>query len=255
MDNENFRSDKGDEEYQFSETDSTTPFTDAPAKKNILEKIDRKNVLIAIAIIVAVFVVYKLVSAIFTSSNTQQSKPARPLTTNVQPVPTQAAVVQQVSPLSSQQPSQPITQHPAAATTAINEKITELEANSQANVDKLSSQITTLQNTLSNLEERLNGLNNTVQDMVNQRQQELAKKVQAQEKLHAKKSRATPKPIYFVHAIVPGRAWLSTQSGSTVTVSVGANLPGYGTVVLVDPNQGTITTSTGAIIGYSPGDS
>lgn len=255
MDNENFRSGKEDEEYQFSEADNTTPFIDAPAKKNFLEKIDRKNVLIALAIIVAVFVVYKLVSGIFTSSNTQQSKPARPLTTNVQPAVIPAPVVQQVLPLSSQQSSPPINQQPAAATTAINEKITELETNSQANLDKLSSQITSLQNSLSNLEERLNSLNNTVQDMVNQRQQELAKKAQAQEKLHAKKSRDTPKPIYFVRAIVPGRAWLSTQSGSTVTVSAGANLPGYGTVVLVDPNQGTITTSTGAIIGYNPADS
>lgn len=254
MDNENFRPDKADEEYHFSETDNTTAFTDLPPiKKNILERIDRKNVIIAIAVIVAVFVVYKLVSSIFTSSSTQQSKPARPLTTNTQSVVTPPAA-QQISPLSSQQ-SPPIGQHQTAVTTAINEKLTALEANSQANLDKLSSQVTSLQNTLSNLEERLNSLNNTVQDMVNQQQQQLAKKVQAQEKLRAKKMRAVTKSIYFVRAIVPGRAWLLTQSGSTVTVSVGANLPGYGTVVLVDPNQGTVTTSSGAIIGYSPGDS
>lgn len=60
---------------------------------------------------------------------------------------------------------------------------------------------------------------------------------------------------YYVQAAIPERAWLKSAKGSTITVSVGSKLPGYGAVVHIDPLAGVVITSSGRKIKYSPNDS
>lgn len=55
---------------------------------------------------------------------------------------------------------------------------------------------------------------------------------------------------YEVQAIVPGRAWLLTKEGNTLTVAVGDSLPGDGIVVGIDVLSGVVTTSSGKILTY-----
>lgn len=58
---------------------------------------------------------------------------------------------------------------------------------------------------------------------------------------------------YFIQAIVPGRAWLSSNQGDYMTVQVGSELRGaYGTVRRIDANAGLIQTSTGKMVHFSP---
>jgi intracellular multiplication protein IcmG len=66
--------------------------------------------------------------------------------------------------------------------------------------------------------------------------------------------RPSPGAEYFVKAMIQGRAWLVDSQGATVTVSSGDTLPGYGLIETIDPSQGTVTTSSGAIIQYNPSD-
>jgi hypothetical protein len=54
-----------------------------------------------------------------------------------------------------------------------------------------------------------------------------------------------PRLIYTVQAIIPGRAWLKSESGDTVTVAAGDYLKGYGRVTKVDPYDGVVTIDTG----------
>lgn len=68
------------------------------------------------------------------------------------------------------------------------------------------------------------------------------------------RKKAAPKPVYYVRAIIPGRVWLTLQDGSTLTLGLGDKLAGYGVITAIDPSQGTITLSSGAIIGYNPDD-
>jgi len=70
----------------------------------------------------------------------------------------------------------------------------------------------------------------------------------------AEKKKETPKPIYYVRAIIPNRVWLTTPDGSTLTLAVGDKLTGYGLVDAINAEQGIVTFSSGAVIGYSPDD-
>ena len=63
------------------------------------------------------------------------------------------------------------------------------------------------------------------------------------------------KTKYFLQAVIPGRAWLIAENGSTLTVRDGSLIAGYGIVRLIDPNQGRVITSSGQVIQFSQTDS
>ncbi len=48
-----------------------------------------------------------------------------------------------------------------------------------------------------------------------------------------------------MQAIIPGRAWLKSDSGDTVTVAEGDLLKGYGRVTKIDPYDGVVTIDNG----------
>lgn len=50
-----------------------------------------------------------------------------------------------------------------------------------------------------------------------------------------------------LRAVVPGRAWLVDGQGNTTTVTVGSELPNYGTVVNIDSGKGEVIMSTGYV--------
>jgi outer membrane murein-binding lipoprotein Lpp len=55
-------------------------------------------------------------------------------------------------------------------------------------------------------------------------------------------------PSVVVHAIIPGRAWLKTKDGSTITVTEGDNLEHYGKILVIDAPNGVVITSSGATL-------
>jgi intracellular multiplication protein IcmG len=254
MDNEfSKQADKTEEEeYQFSpETEATsTAFaatSTATDKTNIIDKLKRKNILIGVGVLVVIFIVYKLADVLFTTSSFHHAVSTTPAVTTITPVlPTTTQTV----------PPAP------AASEVMNNRLSDIasrQADYQAGLDKVNSQLNDMQSSLSALNTQVANLSNAVQTVASQlaAQQAAAEaaKQAAQKKIAQQKAHPAPKPVYFARSMIPGRAWLLTQNGETITVSVGNNLPGYGVVLAIDPIQGTITTSTGAIIGYSPGDS
>lgn len=54
-----------------------------------------------------------------------------------------------------------------------------------------------------------------------------------------------PRISYTVQAIIPGRAWLKSDSGETVTVAEGDMLKGYGRVSKIDPYDGIVDIDMG----------
>jgi len=58
-------------------------------------------------------------------------------------------------------------------------------------------------------------------------------------------SSADPKINYTVQAIIPGRAWLRSDSGETVTVAEGDMLKGYGRITKIDPYDGIVEINIG----------
>lgn len=51
-----------------------------------------------------------------------------------------------------------------------------------------------------------------------------------------------------IHAIIPGRAWLRTQEGKTLSVAEGDMLGEYGKILKIDAPTGTVITSSGVTI-------
>ena len=60
---------------------------------------------------------------------------------------------------------------------------------------------------------------------------------------------------YYIQAIIPGRAWLMSTKGATLTVSRGSSVPGYGDVRLINPKLGRVFMSSGRVIQFSQADS
>jgi len=56
---------------------------------------------------------------------------------------------------------------------------------------------------------------------------------------------AEPKVPYSVQAIIPGRAWLRSDSGEAVTVAEGDTIKGLGRVTKIDPYDGVVEINTG----------
>ncbi len=54
-----------------------------------------------------------------------------------------------------------------------------------------------------------------------------------------------PKIAFTVQAIIPGRAWLKSDSGDTVTVAEGDALKGIGRITKIDPYDGIVQIDTG----------
>lgn len=66
----------------------------------------------------------------------------------------------------------------------------------------------------------------------------------------AKGSATAPTPIVGVSlkAIVDDNAWLQTESGETLSVHPGDNVPGIGVVKAVDPDSGTVRFTDGRVL-------
>lgn len=129
--------------------------------------------------------------------------------------------------------------------------------------------------TVSNVNTQLTDLNANIKDLgpkvdeLKQMVTNLMAKVEEQENRIAlltmrPKHRAVTAPVkkvlkqhltYYINAIIPGRAWLIASNGSSLTVSRGSDVPGYGIVRTIDSRQGKVMTSSGRIIKFSQQDS
>jgi len=275
-------SDYAEDEYHFSEQESPSDFSEAVAAAKTQSTSTRnKKILIIVGILAVAFSVYKLLDILFTARGglhttlTTTTTPA--VAPTVTPVPTTTTAVAPTAPIASapteiappekeqvatapQTPTAPANQLTPSAVTEISNQLQNVEQKTTANqeqFDKLNGQITTMQTDVSNLNSRFAELNSTLQAIntkLNEQQAQEAARV-TKHRLAVRRRCVRPIPVYFVKAMVAGRAWLMAENGRTLTVGQGDSLPGYGVVRIIDPHQGTVTLSSGAIIGYSPEDS
>jgi len=53
---------------------------------------------------------------------------------------------------------------------------------------------------------------------------------------------------FIIEAVIPGRAWLRTPDGLTITVTEGDSLGNLGKVVMIDAQNSSIVTSSGVVL-------
>lgn len=235
-----------EEEYHFGEPEtSPTNYSAAAAAVKGKSSFSKNKLLLVIVLATVIFALYKLLDILIFSRTT----PAKPITHTTTVVPPPAPVQAPVA----------VTPAPVLAIPSrVEDKLRDLDQQTTTNqtaIDKLSSQMTDLQNTLTGLTERMTSLNDAVTAINSRLEAQAQAAAAAMERRRMRHVRVVPVPVYYVTAMVQGRAWLIGAGGRIITVRVGDDLPGYGTVRSIDPTQGVITLSTGAIIGYSPEDS
>lgn len=264
------KEDYGDDEYQFTDLDTmeSEPLTSEEeplltTKKRTTQGNLRRNAIIALVLILFLVFMYNFLTPVFKKKPQNDLASALPPPSKPQssvpnletaspapaPPPTQAEVL-------PEQPSSP-------NTSDLEQRLSVLESNQQNVVSEIETIKNKLQTLSSSLEQLPNKLNEVAQSMANltlqveQQSKEIAvltvrPKPVVKRRLVIK---TPPLPHYFIQAVIPGRAWLIAQNGSTITVREGTRVPGYGVIKLIDSSSGRIITSSGKIIQFSQQDS
>ncbi|MCX7116086.1 MAG: type IVB secretion system protein IcmG/DotF [Gammaproteobacteria bacterium] len=218
----------------------------------------QRNAIIVVGVVVWLVVIYKLIAHFHHEPKVDLiTRPPAPV---VQVEPAMPAI----PPIQSSQPMMAgeSDQH----TRMMDEKISSLSSASdglRGDVSNLNNQMSSVQASVQSTADKLTELTNTIARL----SEKLDAQTQAMQILELKviKGATKPKPrkmrgmgtrtSYFVQALIPGRAWLISADGSdTVSVREGSQLAGYGTVQMIDPNQGRVLTSSGKTIRFSRQD-
>lgn len=179
----------------------------------------------------------------------------------VQPPSAPVSTLPAVIPVQSQTPA---AQSPAAAMGAyIEDKSAELSAASQQAMTQMQSQYTQQFNEFSTQAKSMQGqiqtLSARVADMeaqINQLVQVLTRRNQSASAPPSSSMNNSGPPVqqvrqpevriaYNVQAIIPGRAWLKSDNGETLTVAEGDVIRDVGRVTKIDPYDGIVEINTG----------
>jgi intracellular multiplication protein IcmG len=120
------------------------------------------------------------------------------------------------------------------------------------NINDMSSQISSLNQSISDLNQQLDMQSKM---MLRIMQSLKDKKIPTKTNVAKPAEFVLPKITYAVQAVIPGRAWLLSSIGKSITVSEGSSISGYGVVNKIDAVNGDIVTSTGDIFHFNPEDS
>ncbi|MBA4695840.1 MAG: hypothetical protein H2069_00445 [Legionella sp.] len=257
-----------DDGYTFSELDDfdlhaddtpfgeekETPFdeNEIPPKPKAVNV--RRNAIIAIGVVALLMLGYQFVEAYLqrkhVPSQKSQVMPAPIVTT---PVPTRVAPPVEVPQ------TKPVVTTPVVSDNApVLRELTTVENQQQAlrsSLDTLQNAVNSINSRESDLTEKISELTQTLSALVSKLDQQTAQIEHLVERTRRPKviKRRQPKQppaVYTMQAVIPGRAWLISENGATITVNVGTSLRGYGTVRLIDAKQGRVLTSSGRVIRF-----
>ena len=106
----------------------------------------------------------------------------------------------------------------------------------------LQDQLQTLNTRVASMEAQINQLTQTI---IRQNQQSTGGGGGSSNNSSQEEAAPGPKIAYSVQAIIPGRAWLRSDSGETLTVAEGDAIRGVGRVTKIDPYDGIVEINTG----------
>lgn len=262
------------DEYKFVELDGLdNPMMDDPDAKpsasssarpgGASKKDIKRNALIAFGLIILAMILYKILGYLFFHKTDEVAvqTPIEP-PAQIAPQPVQQPVVPQpvvnTMPIPTPQPvirvdNSELTQKVAAVESA--------QQNVRSEVGAVSQQVATVNNNVQNLNSQIANLNQVINNLSTQlaRQTEeinvLMARTQPKRVVKHVSTPATAPLIYYIQAVIPGRAWIIASNGSTLTVREGTKIPGFGVVRLIDPLSGRVVTSSGRVIRFSQEDS
>ena len=257
--------DNMNDEYQFSdmkdmssdmdqsgeETSSDTGSQQQPPGLN--NPMIVKAIIIVVVVLIAM-IVYKFISSVSTSKTATPLPAPAPMQSQI-PIP-QPIINQPTQIVAASKPSPEVTQ-----------KLSALEVTQQTlstDMSNLNNQVVTLSSNVADINNKIDQLNQTINSLASQiaEQSQQIAILTVHAKSHERHVRVMKHPknhagklIYYIQAVIPGRAWLISSAGATMTVRDGSSIPGYGVVKLIEPSEGRILTSSGRVIKFSQLDS
>jgi hypothetical protein len=203
-----------------------------------------KRILWLIGFVLAIVIVYLILSYLNTQRSADLSQPT-PTEATASIPPTSQNNLQQVTP-----PPAPLAVENPATDAQIQRLTMQNQANQQT-IAGLQSQIQQMQSQMSDLTNSLTTVGNQIQVLANE-----IRAIGIDRSVSGRSMALSSGIIYHVKALVPGRAWIESHHGRNArTVTIGDRLPGYGIVQTINPTQGIVTTSSGAVIEYGTNDS
>lgn len=263
--------DKQEEEYHFSELDDSDIYdvpnteeasSEAPINRPSPEGSPVQKVMVLIILVAVGWFAYK---NLFSSKGKSNTEPV-----SKQEVPTKQPD-KPTTPI-TEVPSSGKTHSPAvAASTALpapaavagvrqedfdnlNIKATRIEQNLHElnkDIEATKSRLGQIEMNVSALDTRLTEISTSLQRITEQLQPKkppvtLNKTVKLKTvKASPRQAKQSAKVVYHVKAVIPGRAWLITNDGTTLTISIGSLLPGYGYVKAIDYQHERVILNSG----------
>ncbi len=240
----------------------------APPKESILAKLSninprRRAIIGGVIFIVLMALVYKMLSPSKSPtadvlSEIKTAPAVTPVTRPAEPV-----VVKQETPpppkvVEQQQPAMATVVAPTPPPGAedikkIDERLTALEQQTSAMMNLLQTeyaqkisdyemQENMMRGKMDEISKKMNRIESNLQQISQAAREEPAVTVTHSSGVA---NRGEPKINYTVQAIIPGRAWLKSESGDTVTVAEGDILRNYGRITKIDPYDGIVEIDTG----------
>ncbi|MBA3662495.1 MAG: hypothetical protein H0W64_12255 [Gammaproteobacteria bacterium] len=120
--------------------------------------------------------------------------------------------------------------------------IAQLQADYGQRVNDFATQNKVLQEQVQSMSARVSAMEAEMQKLVQSMMQRNTEPKNIEPQVIISPGRVLP---YSVQAIIPGRAWLRSDSGETVTVAEGDMLKNTGRVIKIDPYDGVVEINTG----------
>lgn len=259
------------DEYKFVELDGldnpmmddsdAKPSASSYARPGGASKKDiKRNALIAFGLIILAMILYKIFGYLFfhkTEEVATQTPMEPPAQIAAQPV--QQPLPQPV--INTTPTPQPVIRVDNSELTQKVVAVESAQQNVRSEVGAVSQQVATVNNNVQNLNSQIASLNQVITNLSTQlaRQTEeinvLMARTQPKRVVKHVSTPATAPLVYYIQAVIPGRAWIIASNGSTLTVREGTKIPGFGVVRLIDPLSGRVVTSSGRVIRFSQEDS
>ncbi|MDF1654755.1 MAG: hypothetical protein P1U34_06535 [Coxiellaceae bacterium] len=254
---------QGEEEYRYPEdeyvqsksephADYTSLEDDTPSAgarrgggaAGVMQKVQglvQNRIFLIVLVVIVIFIVLRIVSSNHKSkATTVASKPAV---------------------------TKPVAQQFVAPTNTGNNQQTDIV---QGEVSTLQTKVSDNTSSISQIEQQLNKLQSSVDGVANSRGntnealaqlalqvKALAAEIKKRPTTRAKEVISLPrlKPVvYYLRAIVPGRAWIYGTNKRSASIMVGDRVKQYGRVLAINAPEGMVVTSSGKVIEFSSAD-
>jgi hypothetical protein len=242
----------GDESLQHAPQKSASMFQ--TMKERLRERLPKKKLYrVLLFLALGVYVLYKFLDVGTPPPKAPISTPEKIAAQQLaKPAPSDEKKVQSVKKEEKKVEKSTVVSSPATFSAAPQTHDLEDTGQSSAHIQELKASLDQMNHSVSALESSLFSLTNLVirlSDKINLLERSRILKMND---FGASRSFS---PLYHVHSLVAGRAWIKSSRGNLNTVKVGDTLPGYGEIQSINVRTGRIATSSGRVISYGSRDS